>query len=48
MKEVDLEQREQRLVFSFKLMTMIPYYERDLIIIEGVEVYEYTNTRAKR
>ena len=24
------------------------YYERDLIIIERVEVYKYTNTRAKR
>ena len=44
MKEVDHEQLE----FAIKLMTLISYYERDLIIIERVEVYKYTNTRAKR
>ena len=47
MKEVDREQQRQ-LGFVVKLMTLIPYYERDLIIIERVEVYKYTNTRAKR
>ena len=34
-------------VFAVKLMAMIPYYERDLIIIKRVEVYKYTNTREK-
>ena len=35
-------------VFVVKLMTLILYYERDFIIIERVEIYEYTNTRGKR
>ena len=35
-------------VFAVKLIAMIPYYERDLIIIKRVEVYKYTNTREKR
>ena len=42
-KEVDHEQR-RHLGFVVKL---IPYYKRDLIIIERVEAYKYTNTRAK-
>ena len=46
MNEVDHEQR--RLGFTVKLMTLIPCYDRDLIIIERVEVYKYTNTMAKR
>ena len=46
MNEVDREQR--RLRFVVKLMTLISCYERDLIIIERVEIYKYTNTRVKR
>ena len=47
MKEVDHEQRWGQLGFAVKLITLIPYYERHLIIIERVEVYKYTNTRKK-
>ena len=47
MKEVDHEQW-QWLGFAVKLMALIPYYERDLIIIKRVKVYKYTNTREKR
>ena len=31
-----------------KLMALIPYYERDLIIIERFQIYKYTDKRAKR
>ena len=41
-------QRQWSLGFAVKLMTLIPYYKRDLIIIERVEVYKYTSTREKR
>ena len=42
------EQSWWGLGFAVKLMALIPYYEIGLIIIERVEVYKYTNTRAKR
>ena len=35
-------------VFAVKLIALIPYYERDLIIIKRGGVYKYTNTREKR
>ena len=37
-----------QLGFAINLMALIPYYERDLIVIERVEAYKYTNTRIKR
>ena len=40
-------QQRRMLGFNVKLVALIPYSERDLIIIERVEVYKYTNTRAK-
>ena len=48
MKEVDHEQRQWWLGFVVKIIALIPIYERDLIIIERVKVYKYTNTREKR
>ena len=47
MKEVNHEQGRRWLEFAIKLKVLIPYYKRDLIIIEIVEVYKYTNTMKK-
>ena len=35
------EEAVARVFFAIKLVALIPYYERDLIIFERVEVYIY-------
>ena len=39
---------EAAIGFVVKFMALISYYERDLIIIERVEISKYTITRTKR
>ena len=45
-EEDEYEQR-QRLEFVVNLIAPISYYERDLIIIEIIEIYKYINIMAK-